>query len=223
MARARSSETDATHLMFAGHTDVVPSGPPEEWNSPPFEPTIEDGMLYGRGAADMKSSLAAMIYAIDSFLEKHPNPLGTLSFLITSDEEGDAVYGTRHAIRELASRGIRPDYCVIGEPSSSKRLGDVVRCGGSGSKWQSHRQWRSRPRRLRVRSKPIHRAARPGPLTTKSGIQATTTTAFKPANLEYPSRHRRDQCSARRIDGFIQHRFNTEQREAGLRSRLKTF
>lgn len=121
------------HLMFAGHTDVVPTGPLEEWSSPPFEPTIKDGLLYGRGAADMKSSLAAMVLAVERTLTAHPTLPGTLSFLITSDEEGDAVYGTKHAVEQLAARSIRPDYCVVGEPSSSKTLGDVVRCGRRGS------------------------------------------------------------------------------------------
>ena len=119
--------------MFAGHTDVVPSGPPENWQSPPFEPTIRDGLLYGRGAADMKSSLAAMIYAVTAFVDENPDHPGTISFLITSDEEGEAIHGTRHAITQLAHRGIKPDFCVVGEPSSSQHLGDVVRCGRRGS------------------------------------------------------------------------------------------
>jgi len=123
----------APHLMFAGHTDVVPSGPPENWQSPPFEPTIRDGLLYGRGAADMKSSLAAMIYAVTAFVKENPDHPGTISFLITSDEEGEAIHGTRHAITQLAQRGIKPDFCVVGEPSSSQHLGDVVRCGRRGS------------------------------------------------------------------------------------------
>lgn len=128
-----ATATASAHLMFAGHTDVVPSGPPETWDSPPFEPTVRDGLLYGRGAADMKSSLAAMIHAVAGFVRAHPDHPGTISFLITSDEEGEALHGTRHAIRELAGRGIQPDYCVIGEPSSSDQLGDVVRCGRRGS------------------------------------------------------------------------------------------
>lgn len=121
------------HLMFAGHTDVVPPGPLEHWRSNPFTPTISDGMLYGRGAADMKSSLAAMIAAVETFLAKYSDHQGTISFLITSDEEGDAIHGTRHAIDVLSRQGIRPDYCVVGEPSSSHALGDVVRCGRRGS------------------------------------------------------------------------------------------
>ncbi len=121
------------HLMFAGHTDVVPSGPADEWSTPPFTPTVVDGFLQGRGASDMKSSLAAMIVAVENTLADYPGLAGTLSFLITSDEEGEALHGTQHVIRVLNERGIRPDYCIVGEPSSSKRLGDVVRCGRRGS------------------------------------------------------------------------------------------
>ncbi|MFQ3347573.1 MAG: succinyl-diaminopimelate desuccinylase [Candidatus Azotimanducaceae bacterium] len=125
--------TGSPHLMFAGHTDVVPPGPVEQWQTPPFEPTVKDGQLYGRGAADMKSSLAAMIVAVEDATKHAEQNCGTLSFLITSDEEGVATYGTRYAIDVLANEGIRPDYCVVGEPSSSEQLGDVVRSGRRGS------------------------------------------------------------------------------------------
>ena len=125
--------TGSPHLMFAGHTDVVPPGPLEQWQTPPFEPTVKDGQLYGRGAADMKSSLAAMIVAVEDATAHAEHNNGTLSFLITSDEEGVATYGTRYAIDVLAKEGIRPDYCVVGEPSSSEQLGDVVRSGRRGS------------------------------------------------------------------------------------------
>ena len=125
--------TGSPHLMFAGHTDVVPPGPLEQWQTPPFEPTVKDGQLYGRGAADMKSSLAAMIVAVEDATANAEHNNGTLSFLITSDEEGVATYGTRYAIDVLAKEGIRPDYCVVGEPSSSEQLGDVVRSGRRGS------------------------------------------------------------------------------------------
>jgi succinyl-diaminopimelate desuccinylase len=121
------------HLMFAGHTDVVPTGPAEHWSTPPFTPTVIDDVLYGRGAADMKSSLAAMIVAVENALHNHPMLTGTLSFLITSDEEGDATYGTQYAIKKLHAQNVKPDYCVVGEPSSSQQLGDVVRCGRRGS------------------------------------------------------------------------------------------
>ena len=125
--------TGSPHLMFAGHTDVVPPGPVEQWQTPPFEPTVKDGQLYGRGAADMKSSLAAMIVTVEDATKHAEQNCGTLSFLITSDEEGVATYGTRYAIDVLANEGIRPDYCVVGEPSSSEQLGDVVRSGRRGS------------------------------------------------------------------------------------------
>ncbi len=125
--------TGSPHLMFAGHTDVVPPGPLEQWQTPPFEPTVKNGQLYGRGAADMKSSLAAMIVAVEDATTNAEHNCGTLSFLITSDEEGVATYGTRFAIDVLAKEGVRPDYCVVGEPSSSEQLGDVVRSGRRGS------------------------------------------------------------------------------------------
>ena len=120
-------------LVFAGHTDVVPPGPLDDWNTPPFEPTLRDGYLYGRGAADMKSSLAAMVAAAERFVTAHPDHRGALAFLITSDEEDVAVDGTRRVVDALVGRGERIDYCVVGEPSSSTCLGDVVRVGRRGS------------------------------------------------------------------------------------------
>ena len=120
-------------VVFAGHTDVVPPGPEEAWHTPPFEPTEQDGWLYGRGAADMKSSLAAMIVAAERFLSENPTPAGTLAFLITSDEEADAVDGTLRVMETLASRGTRIDHCVVGEPSSTAAVGDVIRVGRRGS------------------------------------------------------------------------------------------
>jgi len=123
----------APYLVLAGHTDVVPPGPEQDWDSPPFEPSLRNGLLYGRGAADMKSSLAAMGVASEEFLARHPKHRGTLAFLVTSDEEGPAVQGTRHVIAELAKRGIQLDYCVVGEPSSSLVIGDTVRVGRRGS------------------------------------------------------------------------------------------
>ena len=120
-------------VVFAGHTDVVPPGPEEAWDTPPFEPTEQDGWLYGRGAADMKSSLAAMVVAAERFLATNPMTTGTLAFLITSDEEADAVDGTVRVVETLASRGIRIDQCVVGEPSSTAKVGDVIRVGRRGS------------------------------------------------------------------------------------------
>ncbi len=120
-------------LVFAGHTDVVPSGPESAWQSPPFEPTQRDGMLYGRGSADMKGSLAAMLVACESFVEQYPEHTGRIGFLITSDEEGPAVDGTVRVLEHLESLGERIDWCVVGEPSSESKLGDVIKNGRRGS------------------------------------------------------------------------------------------
>jgi len=120
-------------VCFAGHTDVVPTGPLEEWRSNPFTPTIRDGVLYGRGAADMKSGLAAMITATEEFIAAYPNHRGTLAFLITSDEEGPSVDGTKRVVETLNARGERIDYCIVGEPSSEQSVGDTIKIGRRGS------------------------------------------------------------------------------------------
>ena len=120
-------------LVFAGHTDVVPTGPLEQWHSDPFSPDIRDGMLYGRGAADMKGSLAAMITACEAFVAAHPDHKGSIGFLITSDEEGPAVDGTVKVVAHLVKKGERIDLCLVGEPSSSRRVGDVIKNGRRGS------------------------------------------------------------------------------------------
>lgn len=120
-------------LCFAGHTDVVPSGPLEEWMTDPFAPALRDGVLYGRGAADMKSGLAAMVTAAEEFLVQHPRHRGSIAFLITSDEEGVSVDGTRRVVEVLENRGEKIHYCVIGEPSSEKQLGDTIKIGRRGS------------------------------------------------------------------------------------------
>jgi succinyl-diaminopimelate desuccinylase len=120
-------------ICFAGHTDVVPTGPLEEWRSNPFVPTIRDGVLYGRGAADMKSGLAAMVTATEEFVRTHPTHRGTLAFLITSDEEGPSVDGTKRVVETLNARGERIDYCIVGEPSSEQAVGDTIKIGRRGS------------------------------------------------------------------------------------------
>lgn len=124
---------DAPILALAGHTDVVPTGPLDAWHTPPFEPTIVDGYLYGRGAADMKSGLAAMVVAAECFIAQNPRHRGSLAFLVTSDEEADASDGTVRVVETLTERGTQIDYCVIGEPSSSETVGDVIRVGRRGS------------------------------------------------------------------------------------------
>jgi succinyl-diaminopimelate desuccinylase len=120
-------------FCFAGHTDVVPTGSLDDWATDPFSPTIKDGMLYGRGAADMKSGLAAMVTATEQFVQAHANHRGTIAFLITSDEEGPSVDGTRKVVEVLTAREQRIDWCLVGEPSSERRLGDTIKIGRRGS------------------------------------------------------------------------------------------
>lgn len=158
----------APHLMLLGHTDVVPPGPLADWATPPFEPVVRDEHLYGRGAADMKSSVAAFVVALEQFLAATPDHRGTVSLLLTSDEEGPAVDGVRAVVPFLQAENLLPDYCLVGEPSSDQRLGDVIRIGRRGSIQA----------RLTVRGKqghtayahpadnPVHRA---GPLLAELG------------------------------------------------------
>lgn len=213
------------HLMFAGHTDVVPAGPVEAWSSPPFEPTVKDGMLYGRGAADMKSSLAAMLYAVEEFITAQSEHQGTLSFLITSDEEGEAIHGTRHAITELAQRGIRPDYCVVGEPSSSEQLGDVVRCGRRGSLnaaltvkgLQGHVAY---PESV---VNPIHTAA-PALAALASEVWDAGNAYYPPSSLQVSNIQSGTGATnvvPGELSALFNIRFNTEQTEQGLRQRIE--
>jgi succinyl-diaminopimelate desuccinylase len=120
-------------LVFAGHTDVVPTGPLERWSSDPFIPTHRDGKLYGRGAADMKTSLAAMVVAVEEFVAANPNHKGSIGFLITSDEEGPAIDGTVIVCNQLKARGEHMDYCVVGEPTSVNQIGDTIKNGRRGT------------------------------------------------------------------------------------------
>lgn len=129
---ARRGQTGPV-LCFAGHTDVVPAGPLDAWKTPPYTPTIIDGVLYGRGAADMKSSLAAFVTAIERFVASTPDHAGSIALLLTSDEEGIATHGTVKVVEALAARGERLDYCVVGEPTSVKTLGDMIKNGRRGS------------------------------------------------------------------------------------------
>ena len=129
----RGRDAKAPLLAFAGHTDVVPTGPLEQWRSDPFVPTHRDGRLHGRGAADMKSSLAAMVVATEEFLAAQPAHRGSLAFLLTSDEEGPAVDGTVKVVEWLRAQGVRMDACIVGEPTSVDKLGDMVKNGRRGS------------------------------------------------------------------------------------------
>ncbi len=125
--------TTSPLLVFAGHTDVVPTGPLEKWHTPPFTPTIKDGMLYARGAADMKTSLAAFITSIEEFISENPNYTGSIGLLITSDEEAAAIDGTVKLVEVLKARNELIDYCIVGEPTSNKVVGDMIKNGRRGS------------------------------------------------------------------------------------------
>ena len=131
--RGRGHATGAPTLAFAGHTDVVPTGPLDQWSSPPFVPSYRDGCLYGRGAADMKTSLAAMVVASEEFVAQHPDHAGSIAFLITSDEEGPSVDGTVKVCEWLTAQGERLDACIVGEPTSVKQVGDMIKNGRRGS------------------------------------------------------------------------------------------
>jgi succinyl-diaminopimelate desuccinylase len=173
------------HLMFLGHTDVVPPGPEGGWTSPPFDPQVRDGMLYGRGAADMKGAVAATVVAIAAFLGDQPQHPGTVSVLLTSDEEGPADHGVRVVASQLKQKGLLPDYCLVAEPSSRVRLGDVVRIGRRGSIQacltihgvQGHTAY------ARSADNPVHRA---GPLLAELGQLEFSDgdDSFPPSNLQ---------------------------------------
>ena len=131
--RRGSQATDAPVLCFAGHTDVVPTGDVTKWRYPPFEPTVQDGILYGRGAADMKTAIAAFTVAVEQFVSEHPQHDGAIAFLITSDEEGPSVNGTVKVVQTLQARQQPLTYCLVGEPSSTHQLGDIIKNGRRGS------------------------------------------------------------------------------------------
>lgn len=177
-------------LCFAGHTDVVPPGPQEHWSHPPFSPRIEDDLLYGRGAADMKGALAAMVTAVESFLAAHPQHPGRIAFLLTSDEEGPAVDGTVRVVAWLRDQGLAPDWCLIGEPSSSTTLGDTVRIGRRGSLngtlrvrgVQGHVAYPERA------DNPIHRAA-PVLAALAAEIWDRGTAQFPPTSFQISNLH----------------------------------
>lgn len=129
----KKGETADPVICFAGHTDVVPTGDVNKWTYPPFEPTIKEGLLYGRGAADMKTAIAAFVVAVENFSTKYPQHNGSIALLITADEEGPSVNGTVKVVETLCNRGQKIDYCLVGEPSSTHTLGDVIKNGRRGS------------------------------------------------------------------------------------------
>ncbi len=208
-------------LIFSGHTDVVPPGPLEKWHSPPFTATIRDSCLFGRGAADMKSALAAMITACRYFLAEHPQHLGSLGFMITSDEEGDAQDGTVKMVQYFQKQGIKPDWCLIGEASSQQELGDGIKIGRRGSLHgflqvigkQGHIAY------PHLAENPIHRSFKALDELTQvswdSGNEFFTPTSFQIYNIQA------DPGASNIIPGTLTARFNFRFSPASSAEQLK--
>lgn len=211
-------------LCFAGHTDVVPPGPPADWTSDPFIPEVREGLLYGRGAADMKGSLAAMITATERFVAEHPEHRGSIAFLITSDEEGPSIDGTQRVVEALSARGERIDFALVGEPSSHQRLGDVIKNGRRGSLGG----------RLRIRGKqghvaypqhaenPVHRAA-PALVELCTEVWDDGNEHFPPTSFQVSNIHAgtgADNVIPGELEVLFNLRFSTEQTPERLQQRI---
>ena len=212
-------------FCFAGHTDVVPTGPLEAWTSPPFQPEIRDGLLYGRGAADMKGSIAAFTVACENFLQKHPQHQGSIAYLITSDEEGPSINGTVKVVEVLEQRQEKIDWCLVGEPSSSCCVGDVVKNGRRGSLngiltvigQQGHVAY------PQLADNPIHRAA-PAlaelvSIEWDKGNEFFPPTSFQISNIKAGTGANNVIPGSIRVE--FNFRFSTEQTEAGLRTQVE--
>lgn len=211
--------------ILAGHTDVVPTGPLEQWHSDPFSPEIREGVLYGRGAADMKSGLAAMVCAVERLLAASPDIAGTLAFLITSDEEGLAQHGTRHVVKVLQQRGIQPDYAIVGEASSNAVLGDRIMIGRRGSlngvlKVLGKQGHVAYPHKV---ENPIHRLA-PALAALVAEVWDTGNAHFPPTSFQVSNIHAGTgannvvpgECAL-----VFNFRYCTESSEASLRARVE--
>jgi len=225
---ARYGQSDPV-LCFAGHTDVVPSGPEEKWSSPPFEPAIRDGYLYGRGAADMKGSLAAMITACEAVIGESQTSdvelAGSLAFLITADEEGAAIHGTREVIDTLEKRNEKITWCVVGEPSSTESLGDVVKVGRRGSLHgkltvhgvQGHIAYPHLARN------PVHQAMQPLHELTQEiwdqGNEVFPPTSFQISNIHAGTGV--DNVIPGTLEALFNFRFSTELNESIIRQRTE--
>jgi succinyl-diaminopimelate desuccinylase len=215
--------TERPLLVFLGHTDVVPPGPLDEWQSPPFEPGFREGMLYGRGAADMKGSVAAMTTALARFAGKYPHHRGSVALLMTSDEEGAAADGVARVMASLQARGDQIDWCVIGEPSSFERLGDVVRIGLRGSLCgvltvfgiQGHVAYPERA------DNPIHRAA-PALADLCAEVWDHGNEFFPPTSFQISNIHSgagTENVIPGRLEILFNFRFSTASTEAELKRR----
>lgn len=213
-------------FCFAGHTDVVPTGPAEQWKTPPFEPRIEAGMLTGRGAADMKGSLAAMVVACERFVAEHPDHRGSIAYLITSDEEGVAVDGTVRVVETLEARQEKIDWCLVGEPSSTAQVGDVIKNGRRGSLGgiltvhgrQGHVAY------PHLADNPIHRAlpalAELAAETWDHGNEFFPATSFQISNIRAGTGA--NNVIPGDLEVVFNFRFSTELTETQLRERTET-
>jgi succinyl-diaminopimelate desuccinylase len=221
----RGASPDGKLLVFAGHTDVVPTGPLAAWTSDPFVPTRRGGALYGRGAADMKSSIAAMVVAVEDFVAAAPAHAGGVALLITSDEEGPSLDGTARVCEWLKAQGTRLDYCVVGEPTSVRRLGDTIKNGRRGtlSGKLSIRGVQGHIAYPQLARNPIHLAA--PVLAELIGVEWDRGNAHFPptslADVEHPRRHRRRQRHPGELVVDFNFRFSTESTPASLRARLE--
>jgi succinyl-diaminopimelate desuccinylase len=212
-------------FCFAGHTDVVPPGPREAWHSDPFAPEIRDDQLYGRGAADMKSSIAAMVTACEAFVEQHSEHAGSIAFLLTSDEEGPATHGTVHVIEQLEARGEKIDYCLVGEPTAESHVGDVVKNGRRGS-LNGRLLVRGRQGHVAYPHKainPIHvlapALAELTAIEWDQGNEHFPPTTFQVSNLNAGTGA--TNVIPGTIDVWFNFRFSTEQTADGLRARVE--
>ena len=217
--------SDAPLFVFAGHTDVVPPGPLDEWASAPFDPVIRDGYLYGRGAADMKSSIAAMVTACERFMVEHADHRGSIAFLITSDEEGPSVNGTVKVIETLQARNEQIDWCLVGEPSSKEQTGDIIKNGRRGS-LNGILEIRGKQGHVaypQLADNPIHRAAPAlaelAAVEWDAGNELFPPTTFQISNIKAGS------GTENVIPGLLQVlfnlRFSTESTAASIQSRVE--
>ncbi len=211
-------------LAFAGHTDVVPPGPEDQWSSPPFSPEIRDGLLYGRGTADMKGSLAAMVTACERFVAAHPDHRGSIAFLITSDEEGPSIDGTVKVVEHLQARNEKIDWCLVGEPSSRERLGDTIKNGRRGSLngiltirgKQGHVAY------PQLADNPVHRAA-PALAELCAEHWDDGNAFFPPTTFQVSNIHAgtgAENVIPGEIEVMFNFRFSTESTEQGLKDRV---
>jgi succinyl-diaminopimelate desuccinylase len=211
-------------LAFAGHTDVVPPGPLTRWTSDPFTPEVRDGMLYGRGAADMKSSIAAFVTACETFLRDHPDHAGSIALLITSDEEGPSINGTVKVVEWLETRGEKIDWCLVGEPSSTDRLGDVIKNGRRGS-LMGRLLVRGRQGHVaypHLADNPVHRAlpalAELTAIEWDRGNEHFPPTSFQIANIQAGTGA--ENVIPGELEVTFNLRFSTEQTDEGIRARV---